>query len=49
MAPRHGHVFYIDVPRPTDGLHVQFDYTAVDLRRVTPLDYFAGSPVLTRR
>ncbi|WP_158840535.1 hypothetical protein [Saccharothrix deserti] len=43
LVQRHGHVLYLDLPRPTKGLHVQLDYTGAGIRRVNTLDYFASS------
>jgi hypothetical protein len=43
LVLRHGHVIYLDLPRPTKGLHVQLDYQAAGIRRVSTLDYFAGA------
>lgn len=43
LVQRHGHLLYLDLPRPTKGLHVQLDYTAAGIRRVNTLDYFAGT------
>ncbi|ROP38973.1 hypothetical protein [Saccharothrix texasensis] len=43
LVQRHGHLLYLDLPRPTKGLHVQLDYTGAGIRRVNTLDYFASS------
>lgn len=43
LIQRHGHLLYLDLPRPTKGLHVRLDYTAAGIRRVNTLDYFASS------
>jgi hypothetical protein len=43
LVQRHGHLLYLDLPRPTKGLHVQFNYENVGIRRVNTLDYFAGA------
>lgn len=43
LVQRHGHLLYLDLPRPTKGLRIQLDYTAAGIRRVNTLDYFAGS------
>lgn len=43
LVQRHGHLLYLDLPRPTKGLHVRLDYAAAGIRRVNTLDYFAGT------
>jgi hypothetical protein len=43
LVQRHGHLLYLDLPRPTKGLHVQLDYAAAGIRRVNTLDYFAST------
>ncbi|HEX3786108.1 MAG TPA: hypothetical protein VHX38_41200 [Pseudonocardiaceae bacterium] len=43
LVQRHGHVLYLDLPRPTKGLKVQFSYGDVGIRRVTTLDFIASS------
>jgi hypothetical protein len=43
LVKRHGHVLYLDLPRPTKGLHIQLSYAGADLRRVTTLDFIASS------
>jgi hypothetical protein len=43
LVQRHGHVLYLDLPRPTKGLKVQFTYQGAGIRRVTPLDFIASS------
>jgi hypothetical protein len=43
LVQRHGHLLYLDLPRPTKGLHVQLDYLNAGIRRVNTLDYFAGA------
>jgi hypothetical protein len=43
LVLRHGHLLYLDLPRPTKGLHVQLDFQAAGIRRVNTLDYFASS------
>ncbi|MEU9685366.1 hypothetical protein [Amycolatopsis japonica] len=42
LVQRHGHLLYIDLPRPTKGLHVQLNYSQADIRYVNVLDYFAS-------
>ncbi|MBP2322647.1 hypothetical protein JOF56_003032 [Kibdelosporangium banguiense] len=43
LVLRHGHVLYLDLPRPTKGVHVRLTYADAGIRRVNILDYFAGS------
>lgn len=43
LVERHGHVLYLDLPRPTKGLRVQLSYGAAGIRRVTALDFIASS------
>lgn len=43
LVQRHGHVLYLDLPRPSKGLKVQFNYGAAGIRRVTALDFIASS------
>jgi hypothetical protein len=43
LVQRHGHLLYLDMPRPTKGLHVQLDYTGAGIRRVNTLDFIASS------
>jgi hypothetical protein len=43
LVQRHGHLLYIDLPRPTKSFHAQLDYSAAGIRRVNTLDYFASS------
>jgi hypothetical protein len=42
LVQRHGHLLYLDLPRPTKGLHVQLNYGQADIRYVNVLDYFAS-------
>ncbi|OXM65323.1 hypothetical protein [Amycolatopsis vastitatis] len=42
LVQRHGHLLYIDLPRPAKGVHVQLDYARAGVRRVNVLDYFAS-------
>lgn len=42
LIQRHGHLLFLDLPRPTKGLHVQLDYGQVDIRQVNVVDYFAS-------
>jgi hypothetical protein len=43
LVQRHGHLLYLDLPRPTKGLHVQLDYARAGIRRVNTLDFIASS------
>jgi hypothetical protein len=43
LVQRHGHLLYLDLPRPTRGLKVQFNYGAVGIRRVNTLDFIASA------
>lgn len=43
LVQRHGHVLYLDLPRPTKGLHVQLNYAGASIRRVNVLDFIASS------
>jgi hypothetical protein len=43
LVQRHGHLLYLDMPRPTKGLHVQLDYAGTGIRRVNTLDFIASS------
>jgi hypothetical protein len=43
MVQRHGHLLYLDLPRPARGLRVRLDYANAGIRRVNTLDYFASS------
>ena len=43
LVQRHGHLLYLDLPRPTKGLRVQLNYAGAGIRRVNTLDYFASS------
>jgi hypothetical protein len=47
LVQRHGHLLYLDLPRPTKGVHVQLDYSHAGIRRVNVVDYFA-SPANSR-
>lgn len=42
LVQRHGHLLYLDLPRPSKGVHVQLDYAHTGIRRVNVLDYFAS-------
>lgn len=43
LVQRHGHVLYLDSPRPIKGLKVQFNYADAGIRRVTTLDFIASA------
>jgi hypothetical protein len=43
LVQRHGHLLYLDLPRPTKGLRVRLDYAAAGIRRINILDYFAST------
>jgi hypothetical protein len=42
LVQRHGHLLFLDLSRPTKGVHVQLDYDQVDIRQVNVVDYFAS-------
>lgn len=43
LVQRHGHLLYLDLPRPAKGLHVQLDYGHAGIRWMNTQDYFASS------
>jgi hypothetical protein len=43
LVQRHGHLLYLDLPRPTKGLKVQFNYAGAGIGRVNTLDFIANS------
>jgi hypothetical protein len=43
LVQRHGHVLYLDLPRPAKGLHVQLNYAGAGIRRINTLDYIASN------
>lgn len=43
LLARHGHLLYLDLPRPTKGLNVRFDYKDAGIRRVNTLDFVASA------
>ncbi|MGW3993933.1 hypothetical protein ACWEF6_10640 [Amycolatopsis sp. NPDC004772] len=45
LIQRHGHLLFLDLPRPTKGVHLQLDYGQVDVRQVNVVDYFASPDV----
>jgi len=42
LLQRHGHLLYLDLPRPTKGVHTSIDYSHAGIRRLNILDYLAG-------
>ncbi|MFG2377601.1 hypothetical protein ACGFY9_39850 [Streptomyces sp. NPDC048504] len=47
LVQRHGHLLYLDLPRPTKGIHVQLAYEGTGTHYVNVLDYFS-SPSASR-
>ncbi|WNV83486.1 hypothetical protein [Umezawaea sp. Da 62-37] len=45
LVQRHGHLLYLDLPRPAKGLHVQLDYGHAGIRWMNTQEYFASSRV----
>jgi hypothetical protein len=43
LVRKHGHLLYLDVAKPTRGLHVEFDYAGSGIREVTALDFIASA------
>ena len=43
LVQRHGHLLYLDLPRPSKGLHVQLHYAGAGVRRVNTLDFIASN------
>lgn len=43
ILQRHGHLLYLDIPRPTKGLQVQLWYGDCGIRRVNTLDFIASA------
>lgn len=43
LVQRHGHLLYLDIPRPTKGLEVQFWYGNCGIRRINTLDFIASA------
>jgi hypothetical protein len=43
LVQRHGHLLYLDLPRPSKGLHVQLHYAGAGIRRVSALDFIASN------
>lgn len=43
LVQRHGHLLYLDLPRPTKGLNVRLSYGGAGIRRVNTLDFIASA------
>jgi hypothetical protein len=43
LVRKHGHLLYLDIAKPTRGLHVEFDYAGSGIRQVTALDFIASA------
>lgn len=43
LVLRHGHLLFLDVPRPAKGLRIRFSYAGAGIRRATAVDYIAGA------
>jgi hypothetical protein len=43
LVQRHGHVLYLDFPRPAKGSHIQLNYAGAGIRRINTLDYIASN------
>jgi hypothetical protein len=43
LVQRHGHLLYLDIPRPTKGLQVQLWYGDCGIRRVNTVDFIASA------
>ncbi|HJP68952.1 MAG TPA: hypothetical protein VJ846_08640 [Sphingomicrobium sp.] len=43
LVKQQGHLLYLDLPRPTKGLHIQLAYGGCGIRTVNPLDFIASS------
>jgi hypothetical protein len=43
LVQQRGHMLYLDFPRPTKGLQVQFSYTGSGIHYVNALDHFASA------
>jgi hypothetical protein len=43
LVRKHGHLLYLDVAKPTRGLHVEFNYAGSGIREVTALDFIASA------
>ncbi|GAB3168166.1 hypothetical protein GCM10027059_30420 [Myceligenerans halotolerans] len=47
LVQRHGHLLYLDLPRPTKGLSVKLSYGNAGIRRVNTLDFVASPKAST--
>jgi hypothetical protein len=43
LVQRHGHLLYLDIPRPIKALQVQFWYGNCGIRRINTLDFIAST------
>ncbi|GAA2738634.1 hypothetical protein [Actinocorallia aurantiaca] len=43
LVQRHGHVLYLDLPRPAKGLKATLNYGEAGIRRVNTLDFIASA------
>jgi hypothetical protein len=43
LIKQQGNLLYLDLPRPTKGLRIQFAYGGCGIRTVNTLDFFAGN------
>lgn len=43
LVKQHGHLLYLDVPRPAKGLHVEFAYGGCGIRTLDTVDFIAGA------
>lgn len=43
LVQQHGHLLYLDVPRPTKGIEVQFNYADAGICYVNTLDFMASA------
>lgn len=42
LTLRHGHLLYLDLPRPAKQVHIRLNYAQANIRRVNVLDYFSS-------
>ncbi|MEC3978179.1 hypothetical protein [Amycolatopsis sp. H20-H5] len=42
LVQQRGHLLYVDIPRPTKGVEVSFDYAATGIRNISYLDFVAS-------
>jgi hypothetical protein len=43
LIQQQGHVLYLDIPRPTKGLQVEFSYAEAGIRHVNTVDFIAST------